>query len=55
LHLSPPAFFKDGFTPTQRMLGRVFLLSFGLGSALDQVQKININQSVKKAFAGLST
>jgi hypothetical protein len=37
------------------MLGRVFLPFFGLATALDQVQKININQSVKQAFAALST
>jgi hypothetical protein len=32
-----------------------FLPFFGLATALDQVQKININQSVKQAFAALST
>jgi hypothetical protein len=40
-----PAHARSGF----------FLPSFSHGSALDQVQKITINQSVKKAFAGLST
>jgi hypothetical protein len=40
--------------PGARLVG-FFLPYAGPSSALDQVHKININQSVKQAFSALST
>lgn len=56
LHLSPPAFQKGWIYPDPAHARSVFFLPcFGPDPALDQVHKINKNQSVKQAFAALST